>query len=439
MTRSTVGIITATVALLVSGAALYGTNLDTPPKEFTDEIWYVPDARYHATGEGELENFEHPPLGKLIMGASVAALGDRPTAWRAPGVISTLLMLGLLGGLAVRWFGWIGLIAPLFVLLDPVVLTSTRLATIDAQMTLWLVAGAGTMVVAFESRPASIKWLAVSGAILGTAMAIKWTAITVIPGFALIGLASVEDFSKVDIDWRRAAAAAAPGAIAYTLAYLVSGHGPLEMIEMQSKMVSYHTGYYPLRSQRSHWWQWFVMLEPFWYFLPDEQPLRLIAAIGTPLWLIGGLCIVGAGYVGIHRIRSGPQDAHQDARRARLVPLSLFIFVAMQLGLWTIAARATFIYYMSAISPFLALAFAWSLHELLGAGKRVVAVGLAASATAIGIGWFAFVLPLCTAQPLDDAAVDRYFRGPTSRVIVHRGQSLEHWRGRFRHEGFQEK
>lgn len=398
--------------LLVLAAGLYAVDLGYPDRMYGDEIWYVPDARVHALGAGALTNPEHPPLGKLIMAGSIALFGDRPVAWRLPGVLSTLAMLCVLGALAVRWFGLLGLLAPVMIILDPIVLTSSRVGSIDAQLGLWLVAGAGALIIAFESKPANATLLAVASGLLGVALAIKWTTLTVLGVVAVVALSRVEDRKHIRVEPKTVLVLAAPAAAVYTLAYVMAGYDPIEMLLNQWEMVSYHTVYYSGGAHMSNWWWWFVLLEPFWYLL-DENPLRAIIAVGTPLWPVGGICALYGGYVGL--------------RRRQILPLALTAFAVMQLVLWTGAARMTFIYYMTAISPFLALSTVWALSQLR-LRLRIASTALLVLGAA---AWFVYLWPVLTASPMSEDDFVRKVEGPVGRVIRYQDQPSDLIRSAF--------
>ncbi|WP_342803809.1 hypothetical protein [Novosphingobium album (ex Liu et al. 2023)] len=57
-------------------------GLLSPATLYFDELHYIPAARslLHLAPA----NLEHPLVGKEILAASIALLGDRPLAWRLP-------------------------------------------------------------------------------------------------------------------------------------------------------------------------------------------------------------------------------------------------------------------------------------------------------------------------------------------------------------------
>lgn len=94
--------------LLVVSTAGRALWLNNPDHILSDEIYYTSAARhiaglppgeydYYSEVPGRTDpNTEHPPLAKVIMAASMRALGDNPLGWRVPSVVfGTLAVAGL--------------------------------------------------------------------------------------------------------------------------------------------------------------------------------------------------------------------------------------------------------------------------------------------------------------------------------------------------------
>ena len=65
--------------------ALVWHRLGIPSKIYFDEVHYIKAAR--ALLELKRANPEHPMLGKEIIAASIALLGDKPLFWRVPSAL----------------------------------------------------------------------------------------------------------------------------------------------------------------------------------------------------------------------------------------------------------------------------------------------------------------------------------------------------------------
>lgn len=96
--------------------------------------WPVPvGAHYYGSPAGLDPNTEHPPLGKLLMAASMLVFGDNGFGWRVPSVIAGMVCLYAMYRIVrvcreTSWFG----IAVVFVLaLENLTLVHGRIATLD--------------------------------------------------------------------------------------------------------------------------------------------------------------------------------------------------------------------------------------------------------------------------------------------------------------------
>lgn len=146
-----------------------------------DEVYYVNAARviagihppagsnYADSPLGVDPNAEHPQLAKLIMAASIEALGDDPWGWRLPSVL--VGTVGLLGMFAlVRAAGgsrWLAVGAVALMATDNLLLVHGRIATLD----IYAVAAMLFGVVAYlRGRPL------VAGAVIGVGLCTKEVA-----------------------------------------------------------------------------------------------------------------------------------------------------------------------------------------------------------------------------------------------------------------------
>ncbi len=67
--------------LVVINLAIHFSVIQNPPRVVLDEVYYVNNARL-ILNEHTDNRTEHPPLGKLLITANVALLGDNPFGWR---------------------------------------------------------------------------------------------------------------------------------------------------------------------------------------------------------------------------------------------------------------------------------------------------------------------------------------------------------------------
>ena len=110
-----------------------------------DEAYYVnasrvllsedlPDSAHYSDAPPGLDpNREHPPLGKVVIAASILAFGDGGVGWRLPSVIAGMVALSALYGI-VRATGGsarLGVLVVALLALDNLTLVHSRIGTLD--------------------------------------------------------------------------------------------------------------------------------------------------------------------------------------------------------------------------------------------------------------------------------------------------------------------
>ncbi|MGD0679789.1 MAG: glycosyltransferase family 39 protein [Polyangiaceae bacterium] len=120
-----------------------------------DEVYYVQDARvmlglpvvfHHLPGSalsGLDPNFEHPPLGKLIMAGFIRVFDDRDFSWRIPSVILGTLAIALLYAIVLQLGGTRrqALIAAFLLAFENLSFLHGRIGTLDVYVTTFILAG----------------------------------------------------------------------------------------------------------------------------------------------------------------------------------------------------------------------------------------------------------------------------------------------------------
>lgn len=81
--------------LIVVNLGIHFSIIDKPPELVLDEQYYVSDARI-ILEEHRTDHLEHPPLGKLLITASITLFGDNPVGWRTFPIIFGTINIGLL-------------------------------------------------------------------------------------------------------------------------------------------------------------------------------------------------------------------------------------------------------------------------------------------------------------------------------------------------------
>lgn len=133
--------------------------------------WAVPAGGHYADAVAGLDpNSEHPPLGKLLIAASMLAFGDNGIGWRLPSLIAGMVALGALY-LIVRAAGesaWLGVLAVGLFAFDNLALVHARIGVLDMMVLAFLLLGAW---LALRDR-----WL-LAGALTGLGLLVKLTAL----------------------------------------------------------------------------------------------------------------------------------------------------------------------------------------------------------------------------------------------------------------------
>lgn len=382
--------------------ALFLFRLGDPAKINFDESHYVPAARILAAFSG-LPNPEHPPLGKLLIGAGMAMLGDNPLGWR---IMSALFGAALVGAgvMAARWL--LGtrpaaVMTGLLLLLSPMLFVQARIAMLDIFMASFLML-AFWMLAAARRTGFRDRWrLVLAGIFLGLATACKWTAIPLVGAALLLWLAvrprlggmpmpAARPVSLLEgLFWLGPFAVLVYLATFLPLGWLETGavppwrivHQQFEMLRLQSAPMASH-GY------QSQWWQWVLSIRPIWYFYePVDGIQRGVLLIGNPAISWGGLvALIACLYAGL---------------RQGAWPLSIVVLLwAASLGFFIVIPKPVMFYYhYFPASLLLCFAIAGALdHWFWQRGNRLappLCIGFAALL-------FAEFYPIISAAPLSD-------------------------------------
>ena len=160
---------------------------------YFDEIYHARTAYEFLKGSVPYET-SHPPLGKVLMSASVAIFGMTPFGWRFAGALAGILMLPgmyLIGKQLTKKTS-IATFACLFMALDCMHLTQTQIATIDSFPVLFIIFAYFFMLrflqtdILKEKMKKILLSLAASGIFMGFAIACKWIGIYAGGGLAIL-------------------------------------------------------------------------------------------------------------------------------------------------------------------------------------------------------------------------------------------------------------
>lgn len=399
-------------ALFAALALAFALPRITTPGEYVfDEMYYAHTAGRYAAGdpgayastvaprdEPAIE-WTHPPLAKLVIAGGILAFGDQPLGWRiasasigAVGVAVAFLLGRELTGSAA-----IGGLAAGLLLFDGLWFVESRLGMSNVLYAVLVNAALLAFARGLAAPPPSLRPLLATGALLGLALATKWSAVAVL-GFVGLGIGwrawgLWRTGQRADgIALARAAALAllvAPAAVylASWVHFVLIGHGPADLVGLHRAMLAYHAGIGVPHPDSSPWWTWPLAAKPVWYYAaPDGAAGRFIIANGNPLlyWpMVPAVAWVAIDWWG---------------RRPRAL-LVLAIGFAGQWLPWALSPRGTFLYHVLPAVPLGCVAIAVLLTGLWRrrGWRRRVAVGYGVAVVAA----FAFYYPILAAVPLD--------------------------------------
>jgi dolichyl-phosphate-mannose--protein O-mannosyl transferase len=174
------------IALYLVSQIFFLINIQFPKGHNFDEFHYVPSAKQFLALTKN-QNWEHPPLGKLLMAVGIAIFGDRPIGWRFMStVFGSLTLVGMYFlALAIFESSSIALWVALLTLFNQLLYVQARIGMLDTFMFAFIVWSMAAFCATWNPKR-NLKQLrilfAVSGALMGLATACKWFA--VVPWFA---------------------------------------------------------------------------------------------------------------------------------------------------------------------------------------------------------------------------------------------------------------
>jgi dolichyl-phosphate-mannose-protein mannosyltransferase len=374
---------------LIGAAAqfLFTLNIARPSVLVFDETHYIPAARKLFALVGPA-NTEHPLLGKSLIAAGIAALGDNPLGWRLPSAIAaTAVVIG------VFWILWTlfrstrtAVFGASFTILNITVFVQGRIGMLDGFMAAFLVLAMLALLRAAYAPPDRVwgRWI-LGSVLLGLAVGVKWAAA---PYVALVALGFLA------IRWRDGDSArhwagmgtlpalAALGAVSMTTYFLTFAPAffytvqPLtlaELIPFQKIMYLQQRQVLPPHPYQSSWWSWPLVVRPIWYLYERaDGAQRGILLLGNPAILWGGLVAVAwCAWVGVQQ------------RTWKLLGIAA-VWLASLL-IWAIIPKSlSFFYYYYPSTIWLSLALAAAAHHLRARYRYWDVAYLAVAAEMIG-------------------------------------------------------
>lgn len=383
-------------------------NIQFPGTKNFDEFHYIPSALQWISFT-ENQNWEHPPLAKILMGIGVNFFGDEPLGWRFMSVVFGSLTLVGMYRLAYELFdhnrkaAWICAFITLF---NQLLYVQARIAMLDTFMMAFLAWSLWHFVRALDPMTIDPKWVRWSGIFMGLAIACKWFAF--VP-WGMCGtllflhacrLRSKERFIDLAVYW-----VLVPAAVYYAtfLPYLWVKRTPeytlwelltsfqARMLDGQKRVVNTHP-------YMSSFWDWITMRRPIWYAFDKEGPqhetVRGVLLLGNPLIMWGGLLAILALIVDLFR------------RRSTAAFLILYFYLGFALCWIVIPRKVAFYYYYYPAGMMLGLALTYWIVKTRRDWISLLSLGAV-------FGFFFYFFPILAALPIPGNSFMRWMWFPT--------------------------
>ncbi|VVT16881.1 putative dolichyl-phosphate-mannose--protein mannosyltransferase [Sphingomonas sp. EC-HK361] len=386
----------APVAILIAlvAEALFLVRLSVPHKLVFDEVHYVPAARTLLALAGPA-NIEHPLLAKAFIALGIRLFGDTPYGWR---VFSTLAaVVVVLSVFSLAWSFTRALrpsaVAAILVVLNFTLFVQARIAMLDGYMAAFTLAGLAMLAHAMRARGRG--WWVGGAAMLGLAVACKWTAA---PYVAFVAAAFVWAKREDGARWRDIGmieGIALLGAVSIAVYFVTFAPAffyadePMtlaRLLPFQWEMYQRQTQVLPAHTYQSPWWGWPLPLRPIWYlYEPADDAMRGILLIGNPAVMWAGVAAVLACLWGW--VKTGAP---------RLIAVAGLWLCAWLI--WAVIPKSLgFYYYYYLPSLVLPVVIAVALDHWRGATRHWDAAIVALSAAL-----FVYFLPILSAWALPD-------------------------------------
>ena len=314
------------VILYLFCQVFYLINIQYPVTPNFDEFHYIPSAKQFL----ELvvnQNYEHPPLGKLLMAVGIGIFGDQPLGWR---VMSTLFGALTCSGMYLLAFVLFqseqaALWTALLTLSNQLLFVQARIGMLDTFMFTFMIWSLTAFCASFGHLPAlkgrETRLLMWAGALIGLAAACKWFGL--ILWVCFIGMFLViKTLQKTQIHlpvylgengfstppWKNVRGLDFFVAlIVLPLITYFSTFTPYLFIDypnpadgnwfyMQWKMWDGQLRVVSEHPYNSAWWSWPLMIRPIWYAFDknsfNANLVRGVLLLGNPLLMWGGLVAI---------------------------------------------------------------------------------------------------------------------------------------------------
>ena len=393
-------------------------RIGEPSRYYFDEVYHAVTAKAYADNnpaaynpfapapkEGTAYEWLHPPLAKLAQAGSIKIFGDTPLGWRVPSLIFGTAIIPATFTLAFVLFGPMAAIfASLTIAFENLTYVMSRITMNDVFITFFSVCS--FIFAALYTKERKFKFLILTSAFLGFAVASKWSGIYAI--VAVFGYLVMMTIKAKRISLRLLLLLIIPSFI-YIGAYgqfWVQGHTLSDFINLHKQI-----WWYQNRHDLEHsygttalycvpkglngpktWCPWILDIRGV-YFSYEQygEKAGYIYALGNPL-------IFWVGIIAVSYLLGKFIDERK--KEYGFILIGYFVFWVP----WIFSPRLMFLYHYLPALPFLAIALGIALAEIYKSRFKILAFVI----VLIFIATFFYLYPISSGWPINPAAIDRF-------------------------------
>lgn len=315
-------ILTIAATLFFVSFSFFLINIQFPATPNFDEFHYIPSAKQFLEMK-ENQNWEHPPLAKMLIAIGIGIWGDRPIGWRfMSAVFGALTLVGM------YLFAWVlfeseqaALFVATLTIFNQLLFVQARIGMLDTFMFGFLIWGMAAFCATWNrkrSAQENYSLLLFAGMMFGLSIACKWFSI--LPWVFCLGLVAAirvlqywktEFAQPKDTDWYHpllwhgitwrewVISLVGVPILFYFITFIPllftrgETHSFFDLFAMQYKMWDGQLRVVNSHPYMSKWTDWPLLIRPIWYAF-DKDPansniVRGVILLGNPLIMWGGI------------------------------------------------------------------------------------------------------------------------------------------------------
>lgn len=310
----------------------------------------------------------HPPLAKLLQAASIKIFGNNPFGWRLPSALAgaTLTLLASIFALELTQNRLIALLAGLLTATEPLLTVQSRVTSPDIFLAVFILLSTWLYWLwQTQHRPVL---LILTGVAFGLALATKWSALFILPGFAGFtwfyqntGKKQPKLTRKLRQLFLSSFSILSIGLGIYIFSFtqaIIQGKSAFDLIELHYQALTYQAKANFDHPYASRPQQWLIGQVPvvYYYQQTGNQITKIVAQPSAVLILLG---VAGVIYSLFH------------TRNAHLLLACVIISYWLP---WFFISRPLFIYQLTPIMPFLVLSTLINILFLMQRSRRFLKI-----------------------------------------------------------------